>query len=98
MKFLNFIIWNIMDIDTRTLCLYKSIFNLTLKQIWDLCTINNQFEQHANHPQLLNFSKASWNTSIDLFSAMISYLMFLYAKTYFDLFLHTIVLIDSSLS
>ena len=64
--------WKNMNIDTRTLCMYKSIFNLTLKQIWDLCTINNQFEQHANHSQLVNFSKASWNTPINLFSAMIS--------------------------
>ena len=53
-----------MNIDTRMLCMYKSIFNLTLKQIWDLCdTINNQFEK--KHPKLLNFSKACWNTPIN---------------------------------
>ena len=43
-NFLNFIIGNIMNTDTRMLCMYKSILNLTLKQICDLCTINNQFK------------------------------------------------------
>ena len=55
------------------------------------------YHNHANHPQLLNFSKASRNIN-NLFSAMISYPMFLFAKMYFDLFLHNIILIDSSLS